>query len=176
MRSYSLLNHQFCTNISVVDHPSHGINDLGLLWGVLIPFLCQSVHFLITFKSPRHVPQSHWVKTESSTTSLVAFPYQFRCYGDGVKRSNVRKSVVHWEPKVMNPLGWLCFLRGTLYRTRQGYLPVSVVQGLLIYTPNPGLRFMSNPSVYQTSVEKSERLIWPSSINSAIQRPQKSAW
>lgn len=134
----------------------HRMNGLGLLWGVLIPFLCQSVHFLITFKSPKHVPQSHWVKTESSTTSLVAFPYQFRCYGDGVKRSNVRKSVVHWEPKVMNPLGWLCFLRGILYRTRQGYLPLSAVQGLLLYTPNPALRFKNNPSVYQTSVEKGE--------------------
>lgn len=37
---------------------SHRMDDLGLLWGVLIPFLCQSVHFLITFKSPRHVGTS----------------------------------------------------------------------------------------------------------------------
>lgn len=55
-----------------------------------------------------------------------------------------------------------------------GYLPLSAVQGLLQYTPNPALRFMTNPPVYQTSVEKSERLIRPLSINSAIQRPQKS--
>lgn len=96
---------------------AHKTDGFGLLWGVLIHFLCKSVHFLNTFKSPRHVPQSHWVKTVSRTTSLVAFPNQFRCYGDGVKRCNVRKSGVHWEPKVMSPLRCLCFLRGILYRT-----------------------------------------------------------